>query len=242
MEYRSHQVKVLTEYRHWYELFYRCHAKHSADVRDKIAEISKYIGAAIELESDWGTGATFEENRASLAEKIGFVRKLLQVHSASVNFILVPDTNALLKSADASYYAAVVDSLRFKFVIVPTVLSELDSLKRTRASQPLGEKAEKAIRVIKGLRQQGSVLDGVTVAKTIMVQMIPTEPRMGDLPSCLDAENQDDRIIGSALEIQCAQPSATVVLVTDDLNLQNKAEMAFLPWAEPPDLAKGTGT
>ncbi len=82
-----------------------------------------------------------------------------------------------------------------------------------------------------------SVLDGVTVAKTITVQMIPAEPRMSDLPSWLDANNQDDRIIGSVLEIQCDQPSAVAVLVTDDINLQNKAEMAFLPWAEPPEPA-----
>ena len=85
------------------------------------------------------------------------------------------------------------------------------------------------------MRKQGSVLDGVTVAKTITVQMVPTEPRLADLPSWLDPDNKDDRIIASSLEIQGAQPSATVVLVTDDINLQNKAEMAFLPWAEPPE-------
>jgi predicted ribonuclease YlaK len=66
--------------------------------------------------------------------------------------------------------------------------------------------------------------------------MIPTEPKMADLPSWLDPDNQDDRIIGSLLEIQRAEPSAVIVLVTDDMSLQNKAEMAFLAWAEPPEL------
>lgn len=84
------------------------------------------------------------------------------------------------------------------------------------------------------------MLEGVTVAKTMTVKMIPTEPRMADLPSGLDPNNQDDRIIGSVLEIQSARPSTVVVLVTDDTNLQNKAEMAFLPWAEPPELATKT--
>jgi hypothetical protein len=42
------------------------------------------------------------------------------------------------------------------------------------------------------------------------------------------------------LEIQSARPSTVVVLVTDDMNLQNKAEMAFLTWAEPPELATKT--
>jgi len=128
-----------------------------------------------------------------------------------------PDTNALLITSEPARYADVVDSLCFRFIIVPTVLAELDELKRTRSAQSVGEKAEKAIRIIKGFRRQGSVLDGVTVAKTITVQMIPTEPRIADLPSWLDPDNKDDRIIASALEIQCAQPSATVVLVTDDM-------------------------
>ena len=237
IEHRAGQAKLLSLYQHWYELFYRCHAKHSSDMRDSIDEINTYILAAIELKSNWSTAATFEENRNLLSQKISFFRSLLAQHASEETlFVLVPDTNALLKSPDASQYCEVIESTAFRFVIVPTVLAELDGLKRSRTNQPLGEKAERAIRVIKGLRRQGSVLEGVTVAKTITVQMIPTEPRMADLPSWLDPNNQDDRIIGCILEIQCSQPSAVVVLVTDDMNLQNKAEMAFLPWAEPPEL------
>ena len=55
------------------------------------------------------------------------------------------------------------------------MLAELDGLKRNRATQSVGEKAQKAIRFIKGMRQQGSVLSGVTVSKTIIVQMITTK-------------------------------------------------------------------
>lgn len=236
IEHRADQARLLGRYRHWYELFYRCHAQHSSDVRDKIETTNTYVLGAIELCSDWSTRATFEENHACLSNELTLFRNLLeQAGRSETEFVLVPDTNALLKSADPSQYGDLIASLRFTFVIVPTVLAELDGLKRTRVSQALGEKAEKAIRVIKGLRKQGSVLDGVTVAKTITVQMIATEPRMADLPLWLDPTNQDDRIIGSVLEIQCGQPSAVAILVTDDMNLQNKAEMAFLPWAEPPE-------
>lgn len=239
IEHRAEQAKLLGRYRHWYELFSRCHTQHSSDMQASLAQTNKYIVAAIELESDWGTARTYEENRVQLCAKTEEFHDLLRQHvSQEPQFTLVPDTNALLKCADPASYRPVVDTDRFRFVIVPTVLSELDALKRTRASQTIGEKAEKAIRIIKGLRHQGSVLSGVTVAKTITVQMIATEPRMAELPSWLDAENQDDRIIGSFLEIQCAEPSATIVLVTDDMNLQNKAEMAFLPWAEPPEPPK----
>jgi len=237
IEHKAAQARLLVQYRHWFELFQRCHAQHSSDVQTDIAETDTRVLAAIELQSDWATAATFEENGQRLVETIDSFRKLLQQHATNAKeFVLVPDTNALLITGEPARYAAVVDSPRFRFIIVPTVLAELDDLKRTRSAQSVGEKAEKAIRIIKGLRKQGSVLDGVTVARTITVQMIPTEPRLADLPSWLDPDNKDDRIIASALEIQCAQPSATVVLVTDDMNLQNKAEMAFLPWAEPPEL------
>jgi hypothetical protein len=235
--HRGAQAQLIGRYRHWYELFNRCHAQHSSDVQQDIKQTNDYVTSAIELQTGWSTESTVEQNGAYLAKKLVVFRQLL-AHPASgtAEFVVVPDTNALLKSPDPSHYGAVIDSTAFRFVIVPTVLAELDGLKRSRAGKTLGEKAEKAIRIIKGLRKQGSVLEGVTVAKTITVQMIPTEPRMAELPSWLDPENQDDRIVGSLLEIQCAQPSAVVVLVTDDMNLQNKAEMAFLPWAEPPEL------
>jgi hypothetical protein len=238
IEHRAAQAQLLGLYRHWYELFYRCHAQHSSDMQDHLDQTNADVLAAIELKSDWGTAATFEENRTLLSDKLNFFRSLLEQHLGNeTEFVLVPDTNALLKVADPAQYGDVIDSTSFTLVIVPTVLAELDGLKRSRATQAVGDKAEKAIRIIKGLRKQGSVLEGVTVAKTITVKMIPTEPRMADLPSWLDPSNQDDRIIGSVLEIQSARPSTVVVLVTDDMNLQNKAEMAFLPWAEPPELA-----
>jgi PIN domain-containing protein len=237
IEHRATQARLLGRYRHWHELFHRCHAQHSSDMQDAIDKTNTYVLSAIELKSDWTTRATLDQNRAYLSEQLTLFRRLLEKQAGSdPEFVVVPDTNALLKSADPSHYREIIDSACFRFVIVPTVLAELDGLKRNRAGQALGEKAEKAIRFIKGFRKQGFVLDGVTVAKTITVQMIPTEPRMEKLPSWLDPDNQDDRIIGSALEIQSGQPSAIVVLVTDDMNLQNKAEMAFLPWAEPPEL------
>jgi hypothetical protein len=235
-EHRGLQAKLLGRYQHWSELFNRCHAQHSSDVQEEIKETHAYVISAIELQTSWATEATVEGNAAYLAKRLTVFRQLLE-HSApaEAEFVLVPDTNALLQSADPAHYADVIGTKVFKFALSPTALSELDQIKMLRGHQPVGEKAEKAIRVIKGWRNQGSVLEGVTVAKTITVQMIPSEPRMSKLPSWLDADNKDDRLIGTALEIQCADPSAVVVLVTGDINLQNKAEMAFLPWAELPE-------
>jgi rRNA maturation endonuclease Nob1 len=238
-EHRSIQAKVKKQYEHWHELFSRCHSRHSRDVKEEIKRVGKYVICAIEFTSDWGIEPTFEGNRERLSRELGQFRSLLQAQPGNQDeFILVPDTNALLKSADPTPYQGIINSPRFTFCIVPTVLSELDGLKRKRQDQPLGEKAEKAIRVIKGLRHQGPMQTGVTVAKTITVRMIATEPRMSDLPSWLDLSSQDDKILASALEIQFDDPAVIVILVTGDINLQNKAEMAFLPYAEPPDVPK----
>ncbi|MDP2766348.1 MAG: PIN domain-containing protein [Candidatus Methanoperedens sp.] len=65
--------------------------------------------------------------------------------------------------------------------------------------------------------------------------MIAQEPNFNETLHWLDSSNNDDRIIASVLEIQRANPSATVVLVTSDINHQNKAEMANLPFLEPPE-------
>ncbi len=236
-EHRAAQARAMERYRCWYEVFQRSHSMHASDVQREIEDRNKYVIAAIELDTSWQTEPTIDENQAYLSKELDFFRRLLCSQGPEPELILVPDTNAMLKSAKPNDYASTIDSKSFTFAIVPTVLAELDELKRSRRDQALGEKAAKAIRILKGLRAQGSVLDGVIVAKTIQVRMIPTEPRFQGLPSWLDPGNQDDRIIGSVLEIQFKSPSATVVLVTDDVNLQNKAEMAFLPSAEPPDVS-----
>ena len=55
---------------------------------------------------------------------------------------------------------------------------------------------------------------------------------MHDSLSWLDPTIDDDRIIASVLEVQAANPSDQVVLVTGDINLLNKAEAACIDHAE----------
>lgn len=234
-EHRASQARVMERYHQWHELLKRTHSTHSEEVQRELQEEHEYMIAAIELNTSWNTEPTLEQNRAYLAKKLDFFRRLLGSGSTQRDLVVIPDTNAMLKSANPMDYMGAVNSNSFAFVIVPTVLEELDGLKRNRHGQTVGQKAEKAIRIVKGLRAQGSMHEGVAMAKSIQVRMIPTEPKFQALPEWLDATNKDDRIIGSALEVQFKTPSAIVVLITDDLNLQNKAEMAFLPYAELPD-------
>src|SRR2546422_8553194 len=64
-------------------------------------------------------------------KELSIFRRLLASSSPGLpDFVLVPDTNALLRTADPVRYSSVIDSDSFRFVIVPTVLAELDGLKR----------------------------------------------------------------------------------------------------------------
>ncbi|MCR1795752.1 PIN domain-containing protein, partial [Leptospira sp. id769339] len=89
---------------------------------------------------------------------------------------------------------------------------------------------------IKGYRTQGSLSKGVTIFKTITVKMIATEPDFQKALSWLDKENNDDRIIAGVIQYQIENPSYNVGLVTADINLQNKAEMARISFFEPPSV------
>ncbi len=179
---------------------------------------------------------TNEQAKEQFREDIAIFYEVLQFieSSDSRDLVIVPDTNAIIAAPDPAQYAAVVGAPGFNFILVPTVLAELDKLKVVHRDNTFRSKVEGVINRIKGWRTQGSLLQGVTVNKTITVKMIAVEPNFEDTLRWLDATNQDDRIIASVLELQCDQPSAKVILVTSDINLQNKAEMANLPFVEPP--------
>ena len=98
-----------------------------------------------------------------------------------------------------------------------------------------GKKVQSIITRLKGLRRQGNMHEGVKVNKVITVKMIAHEPDFKKTLSWLDPTNKDDCIIAATLEVQREEPSSIVVLVTNDINHQNKAEMANLPFIEPPD-------
>jgi len=105
-------------------------------------------------------------------------------------------------------------------------LGELDELKMLHRNPEVREKAQKVITRIKGWRAQGPLLEGVLVDKTIQVRAIHDEPNVANSLSWLDPSNKDDRIIATTLHIQSRAPSARIVLVTGDINLQNKSDAA----------------
>jgi hypothetical protein len=182
--------------------------------------------------------------RCSIDEEWNFASKALRAQIDSIenlysasgeDVVVVPDTNALLWNAtleDWSFNWAGV----FELCLVPTVLNELDSLKVNHRNADVREKAEGLIRRIKGYRDRGNLRDGVPLRKGVShLRSIAVEPDLDDSLPWLDASNSDDRLVATFIEVMRRNPRSVVVLVTRDLNLQNKLEFARLPFAEPPD-------
>lgn len=89
-------------------------------------------------------------------------------------------------------------------------------------------------RAIRDLRQGGSLLISSEIQPGVRVFSRPQEPEFEAMPGRLDPTVPDDRILAAAFELQRGHPADAVVLVTGDVNLQTKAELARLPFAEPP--------
>jgi hypothetical protein len=190
----------------------------------------------LDLDRTWSVTTNPAENAKkalAVAEPIGRILDVLDAASKN-DILVVPDVNSLLADADPVKYRDIAGQDRFVFMLLPTVLGELDKLKIEHRNTDVREKARKIIDRIKGWRNQGALTDGVTVDKSIIVKAASREPDMKNSLSWLDPSNNDDRIIASVLSIQVEFPAAQVILVSADINLLNKADVAMIETAELP--------
>jgi hypothetical protein len=149
--------------------------------------------------------------------------------------VYVPDTNALLWNPDLEDWRF-ADVPRFTLALVPTVLSELDLLKVNSRNELLQKKAEGLISRIKEYRRRGTLAEGVTIRNNVSnLVSFTVEPDFGNTLNWLAPDNKDDRLLASSIEVMRQFLHKPVILVTRDINLQNKAEFAGFPFAEPPD-------
>jgi len=209
--------------------------RDAPDLARQRGDADKQFRVWLELESNWSIKPDAAANEKALKSATSEIERTLSVLAlaGSAEMILVPDTNSLLAEANPAEYRN-VGGHSFVFMLLPTVLGELDKLKIGHRNPDVCEKAKRVITRIKGWRNQGSLVEGVTVDKSITVLAAPSEPDMGRTLSWLDATNQDDRIIASVLSLQVQRPSARIVLVTGDINLLNKADVAFVETADIP--------
>jgi hypothetical protein len=173
--------------------------------------------------------------RRHVAQHFEEIRNLLiPLGSSGGPAVVIPDTNALLHNPDLNEWSF-PDLEPLAVLLLPTVLSELDRLKILHRNEAVRQKAESLIRRIKGYRTRGRLTDGVPLRSGRST--IRAEAReLLEMPlPWLDPSVDDDRILGAALHEIIREPGRQIVLVTRDINLQNKAEFAAVPFREPPD-------
>jgi len=232
------QKEILELYTPWIEHLRLLFSGASNEVSRQIKRTDSFMMSWIQKKGGYDVPASIPKAKSLLSKQTQRFDELPQmlesVKRASV--IVVPDTNALAVCPDFQTYHKVAGQREFTLVLMPTVLSELDALKvDARKTQEFRGKVKSVIKRIKGLRKQGNLHQGVIINKTITVRMVAREPDFKNSLSWLDRENRDDRILASVLESQRQEPSTVVILSTGDINLQNKAEMAHIPFEEPPD-------
>lgn len=233
-EQANQQLAIKRDYDDWFEILRSVFRDPTNDVGRRISEAHSSMVLWVELGSNWSITSNPADNIAALRRDAGKYHDILDIleSSGSADEILIPDTNALATQPDPEQYKAIVDSDKFVFVLLPTVLGELDHLKNNHRNPEFREKVNKAITRIKGWRNQGNLRDGVTVNRNITVKAVAREPDIKKTLSWLDFDNKDDRIIASVLEVQASNPTARVILVTGDINLANKADVAKIETAE----------
>jgi hypothetical protein len=149
--------------------------------------------------------------------------------------VVVPDTNVLIRSPDVARYDRVLGVSAYTVVLIPPVLAELDALKVGHSSPQVREKARKFSGRIKEWRRRGELHRGVKVQGQVTVRTEGREPNLEGSLSWLDPTVADDRIIACLLELQRRHPTARIVLLTGDVNLLAKADLAGIPTADTPD-------
>ena len=222
------QLAIKRDYEEWFEVMSSVLAKATDDLDRRIREADRDLRMWIELRSNWSLQPDPVSNEKSLRNDADKFMKVLSIIEASgpIPPVLIPDTNAIVSNPDPTQYRTIVDGGNFTFLLLPTVLAELDELKNAHRNPEFRDKVSKVIRRIKGWRNQGPLRNGVTVDGTITVRAVAVEPDMQHTLTWLDKGNRDDRIIASVLEVQASYPNARVVLITGDVNLSNKADLA----------------
>lgn len=229
------QSRLLEEYTQFADLVGVLLRQQPDRARENHETHRKTVLAVIEQDdATWHHSIDEEWDSASkaLQLQIASIENLYSVADGAV--VVVPDTNALLWHPGLEEWSF-EEFDKFEVCLVPVVLSELDALKVNHRNQAVREKAEGLVRRIKGYRDRGSLRDGVPLRREVSrISSTAVEPDFSASLPWLDATNADDRLVATFIEVMRRHVRSPVLLVTRDLNLQNKMEFAHLPFIEPP--------
>ena len=232
------QSRIREEYERFHAILKCLLRKQSSSVHTNLAQTNSTIQKLIDQQG--GTYATSCNEAASQFKKAINMQFEMLSHlfdGAEGDHVYVPDTNGLIYNPQLEDWQF-DDSPTFVLLLMPTVLSELDSLKVTGKSDSVRDKANKLVRQCMEYRRRGNLNDGVVLRKgSHSLRTIAVEPDFANSLPWLDPNNNDDRILAGFVEAMRQHPRCPVILVTRDINLTNKADYARLPCVLPPEPA-----
>lgn len=229
VQQEKQHIKISKQYKSLIQILDNLIVEHATDrIDERYNIIKKEFQTWVLLEKNFKLENSLNTNRKYFLESVNLLREIIDLLQSEVKLIIVPDTNALLIEPDPIKYKEIIKEKSFTFILLPIIISELDKLKINHEKDQLKEKAKKLIKRIKGWRSQGNITEGVTLDKTISLKAEVIEPNFKKMPSFLNIDNNDDNIIMYILDIQRRFPSAIVILVSKDINMQNKAEHVMI--------------
>lgn len=232
---RQIQTRLNKAYRKHYELLTNLLSESTPEIIKKLEGLNNQIKNAIEQNATYSK--SIDEEFSKQQEWVDQQSNLLKVLLSEFDsqHIFVPDTNALIFNANIDSWQF-GNICSFEVVLLPSVLSELDSLKVNHRNTEVRDKANICIRRIKEYRRRGSLNDGVNiVAGKVTLRSVALEPNMEKSLSWFAPDNNDDRFLAATIEIMRQHISSDITIVTNDINLQNKAEFSSIPFVEPPN-------
>lgn len=131
---------------------------------------------------------------------------------------IVLDTNVILFDA-----LALLKFQNSDIHIPISVIEEVDRFKRDPGEN--GRNARQFSRFIDVLREKGSLAGGVQLENSESVVHINADFTITGLPTELNTEKADNRILGTAMALQKQYPRMKVELITKDINLRIKADV-----------------
>lgn len=231
-------MDLLRRYSDWFDRFVLLLPHPTPDIERKITKADEFVRrwVARDVAFDRSIPQTIEQAKTVAAGQLAVFDELISLASRQGDGTLrvVPDTNALLRNPAVEQYALALGTDDYLVHVVTTVLAELDELKDRGRTPDVREKATKVIRRLKGFRDRGSLAEGVTVAGKVCLRLEHREVDASSVLAWLDPSVPDDKIIAAVLRLQSDHPAGAVVLITADINLQNKADAIGLPYLEPP--------
>lgn len=168
----------------------------------------------------------------TFVQDIGKVFVEYSHRNADIAFIFA-DTNALIQNPLIENWHF-SDFPKFRLLLTPAVLAELDDHKVNHKNPEVREKALKLINQMKDYMRRGNIHDGVPISGGISLAMIATEPKMESSLSWFDSSNSDDRCLASIIEVMRHKLGSPMFVVTGDINMTNKAIYAGIPLLDVP--------